>query len=396
MTWAGIQGDIYNSKVDKTGEWQATLTGIPVGHVSFYAEALDKDNVVVFKVLDPRPQLEITARTTTNVKLVLQEVNAPTFLNNAPFIQSIIYSDGTIDPEGYVDLVATGGDRDAGDTVTITWTDDGGGTFTPPDALSTRWAPPAGLDVDKDFTLTLSIKDDHDALAALSLKIHVSKTYATGGLYAVIDLNNFPGNIGITTSDAEGQVGAPIALAASATDADGDDLKFAWSTNCDPAWAPEGTNVSFTPTAIGTCDFTVTVTDYYNASSPPDLVGKPRGGLNTGMLSVIVDSPVMHEGPQFYVKLATPGDIYPGQKAEVQVIPASGHAEPTWIFTWNDGGLGGVFSMRTNDGFTDFSDAWYEPFACVGAPVATTITATVTDALGATNSASLDVIVHCE
>ncbi len=390
MNWAGVQGEIYNSKADKSGEWQAFFDKIPVGHVSFYAEARGAGGEVYFKILDPRPVYEVKARTTTNVVLVLQDTQAKKFQNQAPYIQTLIYSDADLDPAASLALAAAAGDAD-GDALTVAWTSDGGGIFADAAALSTTWTPPG----EGTFNLTLSVTDTQGARAAVSFRINVAAKNAKGGFYMVVDLNNFPAIAQIETSDAQGHAGSPIQLTAHASDADGDSLQFVWSADCAGTMTSAAEVATFTPASTGACTFTVEVKDFYASGAR---AGEARGGSNTGTITIQVGNVSGVEAPHFYIKLVTPVDIYPGQRAEVQVMPASGHSEPTWHYAWSDGGFGGAFAMRTNDGFTDDSDEWYTPRACASpTPLNVTITAIVTDtATTGTASESLNVIVHCQ
>ena len=368
----GVTGPCTNSKADNTGEWSGLFDRIPLGGMSanfaFSAVAYGGGK----QLFSGSANISVAANTVTTLVLVLQESNPPAiFTNHAPFIRSIFSSDTSIAQGATLTLTADAADADA-DPITILWT--GQGTFDKATQLSTKWTPPAP---DGKYSLLLTVADNRGATASAAIDVTLSASSGRGGMSVSFAMNLWPVVDGITANNSEGKVGTPIDLVGTAHDPDGSVSTWLWSSTCGAFSAGGAAITSFVPAAKGECKVTLVVTD-------------GDGGSNSGDLTITVGDTKIAYGPQFYVKFMSPTTLFPGQSAEVQVIPADPWSNPTWSYSCSDGNLG-TFAPLSVAG--DYS---YTPAACTSAtPLTRTATVLVTDTTGGFNSVSMDVIVNC-
>ncbi|MCY1042679.1 PKD domain-containing protein [Corallococcus sp. bb12-1] len=356
----------------KTGaQWGGVLGKIPEGAGrTFSAQAFDASNTV--RYAGQVTEVTITAGQTTAVTLLLQEVNPPApFDNVAPLITSLVVSPGTVDPGGIVTLQATAEDPNAGDTLTYAWTA-GAGSFNAVSSLTTTWTAPA---TPGSLVLTLTVTDSKGATAALSATVTVST--GAGSAAVNVSFNTWPHVAGVTAVPSSVAVGQATAVTAVASDADGDSLSYQWTAGCQGTWKnATSPSANFTPTAQpsgGRCALTVTVSD-------------GRGGQGTGTLGI-------HVGPGTTVRF--PPEVVETFQS-IATVPSAGGTvvfrvrtkDPqgsalTFAWTANTGTLGTATSGATT------SEVLWTASACVPANSTPAVTATVTNALGLSTSASL-------
>ena len=377
--WSGVQGDLYNEKLDGTGHWSYTADLIPIGGVKLNAQARDVHGTVIFQTAAD-VHMDIVAHQVVAVTLLLQDVRPQTiFDDTAPYITSLTSTASQIDALTPITLEAKV-THPTGGAMTYAWTSSAGGTLSAPAGLVTTWLPPGN----GDCTLTFSATNEFGSMAALSVTIKVQSSFAKGGLAVLMDFNAWPVVSKVSTDGAEAKAGVAMTVVALATDADDNQLTYSWAADCDPTFTASTPTIAFTPLAAGPCVLTVTVLDGH-------------GGSNKGILRFTVGAAAAAIGPQFYVRFVSPSEIYPGQKAEMQVMPLSTISEAGWTYRW-DYGIG---PNRGLDGFTDGSDVWFTPPTCTAAMIATgvvtiTVSVLITDtATGAYNSATMPIMLHC-
>ena len=83
----------------------------------------------------------------------------------------------TVDGGGTVTLTGTA--RDPGDTLTYTWSSNGGGSFANASALSTTWTAPAATTSQQSITLTLTVTDGGGLEARATVAVTVRATAPT-------------------------------------------------------------------------------------------------------------------------------------------------------------------------------------------------------------------------
>jgi hypothetical protein len=389
-TLAVIQGTMTNSQSDNMGRWSIFFDRIPVGAYSLSAQALNGSGVVLFETPSPLPTADVTAHGTTNVTLLLQEKTPPNpFANSAPYITMLAVSQQQIDPQATITLSSVAGDPDTGDTLTYAWSSSAGGVFSASGAPQTTWTPASA----GDAVITFTVSDGHGAQVSASLTINVTSAASRGAIATIVDLNDFPEVKSLTSTDAQVGVNGVIPLSALAIDKDGDALTFAWSADCagsfskvagDSTTGSLGTTntTSFTPSSVGSCKLTVTISD-------------GRGGTNTGSLLVKAGAPVIAEGPQFSLTPVGATDLQPNGSVEIKVLANDGLPH-SWTYSWNDGltgALAGAFSG------SDKADQTYAPATCSAlgsGEHSITISVTATDpGTTASNGATLGLVLRC-
>lgn len=265
------------------GNWSGVIGGLPVGagH-NFHAEARNAQSQILYAgdVLDQT----ISATVPLIVLIVAQEVNPPTPPGNAaPLIDSITASALTPAPTLNVSLQGVAHDPDAGETATLAfhWSANAG-AFDPltVDHANTTWTAPA---TPGPVTLTFKVTDVHGAYAAVDFTIDVEPASIYGGADVLVALNTWPTVTKVLASPGQISAGGSTQLIATAGDADGDALSFAWNGTCPGHYAPSAvaqnpTFVAAATAAAGPCNLTVHVSD-------------GRGGTNDGLVTIVVGPP---------------------------------------------------------------------------------------------------------
>jgi hypothetical protein len=139
------------------------------------------------------------------------------------------------------------------------------------------------------------------ATKQVSVGLECAATPRTGGLLVNGTVNLCPTIDALTVSPIEPTVGGSVALAATASDADGKPsvLSYAWKVTAGMVASPSAANTTFTCTTAGTSTLTLTVSDGDCTQSAPVQVTCTDAGADAGVVSA--------EGPAGGVCL--PGSI---------------------------------------------------------------------------------------
>jgi alpha-tubulin suppressor-like RCC1 family protein len=366
--------------VKTNNQWSGTIGKLPAGAGrTFSAEAFDTSGTKLYA--GEATNVTILARQTTAVSITLQEVNPPApFENAAPVITSLSAAPGTVEIGGTVVLTAAASDANAGDSLTYAWSAPSG-SFAQPSSLSTTWTAPASAAV---VPLTLTVTDSKGVPARVTF--HVTVNSGKGDAIVNATLNTWPQVSNISASATALEVNESTTVSATASDNDSDTLAYSWTASCDGTWSnATSPTAQFTATALPTsnvcnnCNLIVTVTDSRN--------GQPIGGQTTGTLSICVGPrqtalfpPDITETFQSAVSAAANGTV----TFRVRAADPQGSA---MSFSWaaNTGTAGPSTSSA------DTSEVVWTAPACVLAATTPTLTATVSNALGASASHSFTV-----
>jgi hypothetical protein len=275
VSGTGIAHDIVRDLQRSGSGWRGIVGGVPAGDGrQFHGDAYDKYGNIIYT---GDATATIAENQSVVVTLILQQKVAPQpFVNTVPFIDSVVASSSTVAPGDQIALGATGHDVDQGDVLTWSWTA-AAGTFDAPATAVTKWTAPS---TEGSYAVTVSLSDDHGGVRAVTLNVTVAYGYASGTAIVVADINTWPDIPVVTATPGRVDVGQASKLLATASDADGDPLTYAWTDDCkgtfsDPA-APDPTwNAPATQPPTGLCTLAVVVAD-------------GRGGHNTGTLTVQV------------------------------------------------------------------------------------------------------------
>jgi alpha-tubulin suppressor-like RCC1 family protein len=365
--------------VKTNNQWSGTLGKLPAGTGrTFTAEAFNSSGT---KLYAGSATGAVLARQTTTVSITLQEVNPPApFANAAPVITSLSAAPGTVEPGGTVVLTASASDANAGDTLTSAWSAPSG-SFAQSGNLSTSWTAPSAA---ATVPLTLTVTDSKGATARITFNVNVNA--GKGDTTVNASLNTWPQVSNISATATAIEVNASTTVSATASDNDGDTLTYSWTASCPGTWSiATSATAQFTATALPTssvcnnCNLTVTVTDLRS--------GQPIGGQTTGTLSLCV-------GPRRTALF--PPDI-------TETFQSSGSATANGTITFRlkavdpqASALSFAWSSNTGTRGTPTSSAgasevvWTAP-ACIASATTPTVTATVSNALGASASHSFTV-----
>ncbi|HEY4012353.1 MAG TPA: hypothetical protein VGM06_03380 [Polyangiaceae bacterium] len=379
--------------------WSVVFGQVPVGTYAIYAKAVDGAQNILFATPTPYPggPVLVTAEQRTQVTLVLQATAPPApATHGAPYVISLYASQAQVDDTTTVLLDASAADTDPLETLAFSWTASGGSFGAVESGATTThttWTPPG----DGAFSVTVTVTDGHGSAASLSVTIDVSPAGGAGSVAIGVTLNSAPVVTGVTSGDAEGSVGQPVSLVASATDADGNPLSFAWSSDCagsfDPPAFSQNAGVTQSTTA-----FTASASPVSGVCSIRVEASDGRGGIGAGSLLVSFAPPVVGQGPSLYI-VASSGDLQPNDVLDLVATPSDGAPHAGWSYTWADGLAGvaaGTFAPVTAG---HASHEHYTHADCVllgGGDQTIDVAVTAVDAAtGASGSASLAVVVHC-
>jgi hypothetical protein len=386
-----LQGQMFNSNPGKEGgAWEFKVEKLPIGPTTVTATAYSggPDTACSGEALYAgSATVNVTNNGTAQLVLWLQDQKpANPFKNSAPYLTSLHANSVTVTQGDAIQLVAAASDAD-NDALAFAWAATGG-TFASPEASSTKWTAPAQ---DGTYALTVSVSDGKGGTAAASIQVNVAAANGRGAIETTVNMNNWPQVSGIVASNTESAVGQPIEFEVSATDADGEQLSYIWSSTCGGAFSGEGAAVAFTPAAQGDCTVTVKVTD------------PPKNGVDSfgsGSVTFTVGAMQPAVGPQFMVKWLSPFSMIDpdgAKRAELTAIPLDNDIS-TKTFTWSDGAFGGSF-VPYDGAFNNgpMSDVFYIPAACSGpGTLSIPLTIVVTDnATQATNSLTTNMAITC-
>ena len=366
--------------VKTNNQWSGLIGKLPVGTGrTFSAEAFNGSGTKLYA--GSATGVAILAKQTTAVSITLQEVSpAAPFTNAAPVISSLSAAPGTVEPGGTVTLNASASDANPGDTLTYAWSAPSG-TFAEPANLSTTWTAPSSA---ATVPLTLTVTDSKGLQGKVTFNVNV--TSGKGDAAVNASLNTWPQVSNLSASITALEVNESTTVSATASDNDGDTLAYNWTASCAGTWSNAASaTAQFTATALpgsGTCNncnLTVTVTDLRN--------GQPVGGQTTGTLSLCVGPrktavfpPDVIETFQSATSTSANGTVTFRVKA---VDPQSSAMSFSWAA--NTGTAG---TPTTNAGSSEV--VWAAP-ACVPGATTPTLTATISNALGASVAHSFTV-----
>jgi hypothetical protein len=243
-----IVTDLTNNDPTNKLTWTALVQSIPAGAGrTFDVKGYDAGNNVLYS---GSTIATIVAGSTANVYLVLQEQNAPGYTESLPVVDSLTSSANLVTigtpPPGPVSLYFKAHDPVAGATMTYSWSDtcgatsftNGSGPVDPAVGNTAAWTPPTSVPPAGACTLSLTITDDKQGSVTAYLAILVQANTNGSALVSAYP-NSWPMIAGVTvaetfTKNASGQIVAvDVDLTATASDADGDDVTYAWSSpNC--------------------------------------------------------------------------------------------------------------------------------------------------------------------
>ena len=279
-----------------------------------------------------------------------REIVRVTVRPNEPPTASITTSSTTVNGRSELTLAATATDPEM-NALTYAWTTSGGGTFADASALSATWTAPVATGAEQTITLTLTVTDVGGATAVDTLQVRVRP--------------NQPPNVSVTPASTTADGGTSVTLDGTATDPDGDTLRYAWTGNggrfasassLDTTWtAPAKTNQpqSFT--------LTLTVTD--------NGVGTLAA---TAMVRVRVPA---NEAPT--ASITSSGTTVDGRAAVTLAATASDPERDSLRYAWTSNG-GGIFANASA-----LNTTWTAP-AAASTDQDVELTLTVTDQAGAT------------
>jgi hypothetical protein len=290
------------------GNWTTTVNDIPAGAGrTFRIDAFNSSGAVIYS---GEASSDIVAGATAQVYLMLQEVLPPNAFNNhAPVFDTLTASASTVLPLGTVSLGVTAHDPDTATDPNnrisgYTWLASCG-TFSDATSQSPIWTAPADA---QTCTLSITVTDDCGTASAAcnssvtaSLQVRVESAEPQVGAAVVNAYPNSCPAIACLASqetfeyDANGQViGYTATLAVTALDGDGDDLQYAWTTDCEGATFSStieaSTTFAFFSAAAKTtgCSVSVAVSDAWPNDSPPAGSGlaPARGCTNVGTVTL--------------------------------------------------------------------------------------------------------------
>ena len=365
---AADMGSIVVNLAKTNGAWSGVIGNIPAGtNRSFVAEAFDASNTKRFQ--GQATGVTLSANQTTAVALTMQESSpqAP-YGNEAPFIDSAVASPTSVPASGSVSLTSAAHDPNPGDTFTYAWTATAG-TFSAATSANTSWTAPTTPGIQ---TLTLTVTDSQGAAVSVSLAINVYSGTATGNATVNITFNMSPVVTRISSTRSLLDAGQSTSVSATATDADGDALSYAWTASCPGTFTnPTSSSASFVPSSVpagacNNCSLTVAIQD-------------GRGGQATGSLNLCItaSSTASRFPPAFTNAYQSATAASPGQTVTFDVTALDPQSS-SMTFTWS-ADVGTLATAQTTA--TTSRIAWTAP-ACAQSGTPPTLTAVVTNAYG--------------
>jgi hypothetical protein len=267
-TFANIQSDLTNQDLSGKLSWSGFVQGIPAGlGRTFHIDAFDAAGAVIYSG-DATANIVVGA--TANVYMVLQEKN-PTggFDNKLPVVDSLtssasIVTVGLPGPSPTANLVVVAhSPTTPPQPLTYLWSASCGSVANATSTSPTWTAPPAPAPAAGACQLNVTVTDAKQGSVTASLAIVVQNP-VNGAAQVNAYPNSWPMISGIVaaetfTKDAAGKIIAiDVALTAAATDPDGDDVTYEWSSpDClfNAAGLAAGAGFSATGTAPGSATF---------------------------------------------------------------------------------------------------------------------------------------------
>ena len=284
----------------------------------------------------------------------------------------------TVAGGGDVTLDGTANDPDTGDTLTYAWTSDGGGSFADAAVLDTTWTAPDGISTDQFVTLTLTVTDSGGLTDTATVDVTVSADTAPAAPNAPTVSAGSSTSLSVTwTEPADG--GSTItAYDVRHIETSADETVDANWTVVDDAW----TSGTLTYTIMGlSAD-----TEYDVQVRAVNSIGD-GGWSSTGTATT---------------DTATTTNQAPTASATGNPTTVAGGGDVTLDGTANDPDTGDTLTYAwTSDGGGSFADAavldttWTAPDG-ISTDQFVTLTLTVTDSGGLTDTATVDVTVSAD
>ena len=361
VTGGGLSNPIVFPLQKNGNQWSALASGIPAGAgYTFALAAQDANNATIYS--GSATGVAVVKNQTVEVVITGQQVNPPApFQNAPPVVDSVIASSVNVAPGDTVSLVATAHDPNAGDSLTYNWSATNG-AFSASSGSSTNWtAASAGT-----TPITLTVTDQAGASVTVQIQIVVAANAGKGSADITATLNTWPVVSNVIGTPNYLVKGTASILTAQASDADGDSLVYAWTSNCAGTFSSTQVPMpSFTLDSASTatsCTLTVAVTDGH-------------GGSTSGTLVLPVGKPLAAAPPTISQVTQTLTDV----SASDTVVLSVQAADPQSLaltFAWT--ASGGALSNQS-DAAGRSQITWAPP---ASAASSWTITASVTDSAG--------------
>jgi hypothetical protein len=325
------------------GTWSGFITNIPAGSQrSFDVVANDAAHVTL---QSGTARADVVAGQSAMVVVNLgSAVPSDPFANKAPVIDYVSASQTSVLPGGTVRLAISAHDPDQ-DPMTILWSA-ACGTIDAPASTVVTWTAPATTG---PCQITAKASDNRGASVSVYLALDVPPASTGGVLVEVQDGGNASPVITRVVADVRYRSPVEGNLTAEATDANGDPLTYAWTSNCP--------SVSFaTPAAGGT---TFTNSDGSRSCVVTVTVADGKGGRVTGDVTLPPNilfnlAPVITRTVQPSVDLADPRLAQPVSAGDAVLLSVEAK-DPEGLalsFTWttNAGTLDGQVDVTTSPG----------------------------------------------
>ncbi len=172
---------------------------------------------------------------------------------NLPPTASVSATPTTVHGGGVVTLDGTASDPDGG-ALTYEWTGPGGGSFGDAAALDTTWTAPKATSADQNITLFLTVTDTASATTTFGVSVRSERDAAGVGWVAFATAEdtvsitvraNQPPEVSVSPATAAVDGDGELALTGTATDPEGDDLTYAWSSD---GWGSFDDDAALSPT----------------------------------------------------------------------------------------------------------------------------------------------------
>ncbi|MDY7226424.1 PKD domain-containing protein [Hyalangium rubrum] len=358
-TSAGVS---YRTELQGSGPVrQGWLRELPVGRYDIRAGAFDALGTSRFETQEV--SVELAPQGTALIVLGVKDTSAQAEEESA-WLQAVIASAGAVLPGDTVSLRAVASDPTSQDALSYEWQAQAG-TFDDASAEAPVWKAPTE---EGSWTVSLVVRDSRGTATSLSFPVEVSGVRALSGNGSVM-LNRWPqlGELSAQPQD-EVVVGAPVTVAASGKDADGDALTYQWTAECEGSLV-DGSSATalFTPSAVpseatcNNCQLRVRIQDQH-------------GGSTSYGLGLCVRE---RRPPTVLATSATEVNAIPGEVLRFSVSAVDPAGGPL-TFTWS--ASTGLVDAPVLAGGT--SEVAWTSLSCIPAGGMPTLRATVTNLAG--------------
>jgi len=347
----------------REGRWSASLDGLdPSASVEIVATATDSGGKRLASSNAAGALLK--EGRTSQMLIALQAPGAGnTDGGLSPLVDTLWSSAKQVNAGERVALAVSAHDANPSSALTFEWSARCG-NFSDESAAITTWLAPSSDDL---CDLTVAVRDRAGRTTSAGLQEQVGSGKGSGSAAVAIFINSAPNVTAMTATPGTIENGSIVRLVVSASDADGDNLSYQWTSTCpgeldNPTQAATG----FVPALTGgttTCSFSVAVID-------------GRGGVGSGTLVLSTNKPVIHVAPTMGLAYQSPDAPDAGDAVLFHVEASNPEGQP---LTWKWSANVGSFTAETDlAGSSEIS--WTAPDA---KDVPCTITVTATDPYGA-------------